>query len=228
MGFREFWKKSWHFIWESDSFLSWIVNIILAFVLIKFIIYPGLGFIMQTGYPIVAVVSGSMEHKAVNPCLENNKNTNECLNFDKDKFTICDKTFKSKQKSSLDFFWDSCGEWYKKNTDITKDDFGNFELKNGFNKGDIMILRGLPPEDIETGDTVVYMSKTAPYPIIHRVVDIKNSENGYTYITKGDHNPGADSPVDESQLIGKAVFRIPFLGWIKIGFVKIINAFVGL
>ena len=55
-------KKTWHFIWEDDSVWSWIVNIILAIVLIKFIIYPGLGLVLGTSYPIVAVVSDSMEH----------------------------------------------------------------------------------------------------------------------------------------------------------------------
>jgi len=55
-------KRFWHFVWEEDSLLSWVVNIVLAFVLIKFIIYPGLGFVVGTQFPIVAVVSGSMEH----------------------------------------------------------------------------------------------------------------------------------------------------------------------
>ena len=55
-------RKAWWFIWEDDSIWSWIANIVLAFVLIKFIVYPGLGLILGTNYPIVAVVSGSMEH----------------------------------------------------------------------------------------------------------------------------------------------------------------------
>ena len=57
------WKKVWHFIWEDNSIWSWIVNIILAFILIKFIVYPGLGLALGTSYPIVAVVSNSMEHE---------------------------------------------------------------------------------------------------------------------------------------------------------------------
>ena len=57
------WQKIWYFIWEDDSVLSWIVNIILAFVLIKFIVYPGLGLVFGTDFPVVAVVSGSMEHE---------------------------------------------------------------------------------------------------------------------------------------------------------------------
>ena len=57
------WKSVWYFIWEDNSLLSWAVNVILAFVIIKFLLYPGLGFIFATTHPIVAVVSGSMEHQ---------------------------------------------------------------------------------------------------------------------------------------------------------------------
>ena len=39
------------------------MNVVLAFVLIKFIIYPGAGLIMGTRLPVVAVVSESMEHQ---------------------------------------------------------------------------------------------------------------------------------------------------------------------
>lgn len=54
--------KIWHFIWEEDSLASWLVNVVLAFVLVKFIVYPALGFLLGTSFPVVAVVSGSMEH----------------------------------------------------------------------------------------------------------------------------------------------------------------------
>ena len=59
---RKILKRVWYFIWEEDSIWSWLVNIILAFVLIKYVVYPGLGFLLGTSHPIVAVVSGSMEH----------------------------------------------------------------------------------------------------------------------------------------------------------------------
>ena len=89
MDFKQFLKKTWHFIWDDDSIWSWIINVILAFVIIKFLVYPGLGFIMQTSYPIVAVVSGSMEHKTTHPCLELDMLTNQCKEFDKKSYVIC-------------------------------------------------------------------------------------------------------------------------------------------
>lgn len=207
-------KKIWWFIWESDSVWSWIVNIILAFIIIKFLVYPGLGFLLQTTHPIVAVVSGSMEHKylgiGLSPCGTSNE-----------------------RWVSLDQYWDECGLWYIKNTNITKEDFIKFDYKNGFNKGDIMVLKGKNPEDIQIGDIVVFNGRRKD-PIIHRIVTKTQEDNTYYFQTKGDHNKGQDpSTISQEEIVGykkyqkcsKAVLRIPLLGYIKIGFVKIINLF---
>src|SRR3989338_8734422 len=133
-------KKTWWFIWEDDSIWSWIVNIILAFVLIKFIVYPGLGLLLGTHYPIVAVVSSSMEHDG---------------NFEN--------------------WWNGQSTWYL-NNDITKENFLTFDFRNGFNKGDIMILYGKKAKDIGIGEVIVFKSGR-PDPIIHRVVK-KADANG--------------------------------------------------
>ena len=60
---KSFWGKVWYLIWYEDSVASWIVNVILAFLIIKFLIYPGLGLLFGTNLPIVAVVSESMQHE---------------------------------------------------------------------------------------------------------------------------------------------------------------------
>lgn len=189
-------KKIWHFIWEDDSIWSWIVNIALAFILIKFIVYPGLGFLLQTSHPVVAVVSESMEHNG---------------NFDE--------------------WWGKADSWYIENS-IGKEDFGNFPLRNGFNKGDIMILKGRGAENIEIGSVIVFWSAKKD-PIIHRIVK-KSQDNGkYRFQTKGDNymtNPAPikslfldETNVGEEQIVGNAIFRIPFLGYVKIWFVDLIN-----
>jgi signal peptidase I len=206
-------KKTWHFIWEDDSIWSWIANIILAFVLIKFIVYPGLGFILSTSYPIVAVVSGSMEHGYLGADIGSCGTTNE-------------------RWVSFDQYWDECGTWYEKNTDITKEEFIKYSFKNGFNKGDIMILKGKQPKDIQIGEIIVFRSKR-PDPIIHRVIK-KWEENGtYYFQTKGDHNKNLirnsyldEIKISENDIIGRAVFRIPLLGYVKIWFVELIKLFM--
>ncbi len=185
-------KKTWHFIWEDDSLLSWIVNIILAFILIKFIVYPGLGFILTTSHPVVAVVSGSMEHNG---------------NFDN--------------------WWQSHEKYYKE-LDISKEDFIKYSFKNGFNKGDIMVLKGVSPEKLEIGNVIVY-TIGGKDPIIHRVVK-KWYNDSYYFQTKGDNVAIVqrfEQEINEKQVIGKALFRIPYLGYIKIWFVELLK-FIGI
>jgi len=192
MGWKRILKKTWHFIWEDNSIWSWIVNVILAFVLIKYIIYPGLGLLLGTSYPIVAVVSESMEHN-----------------------------------SGFDEWFNAQADFYEK-IGISKDNFATFPFKNGFNKGDIMILKGVKPEDVDIGIVIVFKDGK-PDPFIHRVASKWNNK-GYHFQTKGDNNPVSikttyldETDIKEEQLIGKAVFRIPFLGYVKIWFVELLK-----
>ncbi|MFH0936648.1 MAG: signal peptidase I [Candidatus Woesearchaeota archaeon] len=190
MQLKELLKKTWNFIWHDDSLLSWIVNVILAFILVKFIIYPGFGLLLTTNYPIVAVVSGSMEH-----------NTN------------------------FDNWWDLNSQFYE-NIGFTKSQFENLPFHNGFNKGDIMILKGVKPKNIKSGDILVYQLEIYPNPIIHRVIKISQKDFMYTFITKGDNNQAPDPiEIKEQQIknTGKAIIKIPYLGWVKILFTNIIG-----
>jgi hypothetical protein len=58
---RKFFRKIWHFLHE-DSWPSFIATLILAFVIIKFIFFPGLSLITGTDLPLVIVESCSMYH----------------------------------------------------------------------------------------------------------------------------------------------------------------------
>ncbi|MBD3361397.1 signal peptidase I [Candidatus Woesearchaeota archaeon] len=195
MKFKTFLRKTWHFIWEDNSIWSWIVNIILAFILIKFLVYPGLGFVLGTSHPIVAVVSSSMEHP----------------------------------EGSFDDWWNrECGQERQKDiyskSGISKTAFEGFEYKNGFNKGDIMLLRSA--KKVEIGEVIVFMTDKRPEPIIHRVVEVRKNNGDIMYKTKGDNNCGSadfEQTISEEQLIGKSLFKVPLLGWIKIGFVELLK-----
>jgi len=61
MGF-DILKKIWHFLWKEDSWSSWVVSMLVLVIFVKFIFYPVLGIAFGTGFPVVAVLSGSMEH----------------------------------------------------------------------------------------------------------------------------------------------------------------------
>lgn len=58
--------KTWHFLAHEDTWLSFLVDAILVILIGKFLIYPAIGFALGTDYPIVAVVSSSMDHHGMN------------------------------------------------------------------------------------------------------------------------------------------------------------------
>jgi signal peptidase I len=228
-GINKLFKDTWYFIWEDNSIWSWIVNIILAFILIKFIVYPGLGFALYTSHPVVAVVSSSMEHKTVLSCLDREFQLSPVYSCDVEELRMCGNSYEKKTSFSFDRYWEECGGWYKDKA-ISKEQFYEFPFRNGFNKGDIMILRGLNAEDVKNGDVIVFSSIRSD-PIIHRVVS-KTVDGELLFQTKGDNNQASiesnlldETKITEDAIIGKAVFRIPFLGYIKIWFVDILQLF---
>ncbi len=186
-GWRTTLKRAWRFLWYEDSLASWAVNIVLAFIIIKFLLYPGLGLALGTKFPVVAVVSSSMEH----------------------------------HPSDFQGWWGQAQDFYLARN-ITEFDFLAYPFKDGFNKGDIMLLAGVNPADVQKGTIIVYWSGK-PYPIIHRFVGYNEAGNTTYLASKGDNNPGQiiapdlnEQRIPEQAVVGRAVLRIPYLGWIKI------------
>jgi len=125
-------------------------------------------------------------------------------------------------------------QFLKDNFGYSKDFIDSWPIKNGFRPGDVLIIKGIPAEEIKVGDVIVFTYEGQPVPIIHRVVLI---EDNYPY-TKGDHNPVMDpdcklmeEPIEgcwkRTSIKGKAVFWIPFLGIPKLILQSIINLFRG-
>ncbi|MBR9683062.1 signal peptidase I [Candidatus Woesearchaeota archaeon] len=202
-------KKIWQFLWHSDSMWSLFANILIAFILIKFVIYPLIGVVFGTSYPIVAVISESMQHDLSNQ-------------------QLCGEQF-DEFKDSFSNYWQICGPWYE-NQGITQQQFQKFPFPNGFNKGDIVIVWRGKPQSLELGDVLIFQG-SKPQPIIHRIVK-KWSENGrYYFQTKGDHNKDSitgssgETQIGEDRILGKGLLRIPYLGWIKIIFVQAVKPF---
>ena len=95
------------------------------------------------------------------------------------------------------------------------EDTANWSLRNGFTKGDIIVVLG--PKNVEVGDVIIFNGGQSN-PIIHRVIGI-NSDGEYT--TKGDNNLGLlvfEKDIEKDRVLGKAVFRVPAIGWIKLIF----------
>ncbi len=54
--------KLWHFLAHEDSWASFLADALLVILIGKFLLFPGLGIALGTSYPVVAVVSSSMDH----------------------------------------------------------------------------------------------------------------------------------------------------------------------
>jgi signal peptidase I len=246
---KRYWRATVDFLKDDSSALSWIANLIIAFIVIKFILYPLLGFLFGAGLPVVAVVSSSMDHDAIDG-------------------SICGIAV-IEYTDDFDTYWNTCGGWYEQRG-ITKEQFSEYPFRGGFNKGDIMVILGPKRSEPELGDVLVFEAQQQ-YPIIHRIVAITNTSAGPVYATKGDHNPaqiaeyivandyvasrceyqgepspcdgigkpvtsktpGAFALIDETTIpheavIGKAVLRVPWLGWVKIWFTDLLQWAIGL
>ena len=175
---NNFLVRFWQFL-RKDSLASLVVSLILAFIFIKFIFFPGLSLITGSSLPLVIVESCSMYHH-------------------EDGF---EKTFTSPIYEGLG---------------ISLEDTQNWPFQNGFSKGDVMFVTGT--DNIEVGDVIIF-SAGSRYPIIHRVVSL-----GDTYATKGDNYKTnsdqllAEKGIEKSQIMGKAVLKIPAVGWLKLVF----------
>ncbi len=89
-----------------------------------------------------------------------------------------------------------------------------------FYKGDILVLKGMAPEDLQVGDVIVYSVAGRDVPVVHRIVKI-NPDGSFQ--TKGDANSGQlgfEYYISQEDVHGKVLVIIPYLGWVKIGMMQ--------
>lgn len=91
-------------------------------------------------------------------------------------------------------------------------------MRSGIDVGDIVVISEVPIDDIREGDIIQFRTANSTIPTVHRVYNITiNEDDVKLFITKGDANDNPDlDPVLPEQIMGKAVFTIPKLGWIPI------------
>ncbi|MEN9626617.1 MAG: hypothetical protein RL557_945 [archaeon] len=173
---------------------------------------------MGTSLPLAGVESSSMDHQIVTD--------------DGGTLNLCGQAYAKDEVTYLAFdeYWKKCGEWYEQRN-ISKKEFQAFDLKNGFKKGDILVVWGR--FDPQVGDIIIFApnkDSRAPRPIVHRIVAINNN----ILQTKGDHNKEQltaenniyrtdETAIDQEQIIGKVIFKIPYLGWFKIWVMELID-----
>jgi len=107
---------------------------------------------------------------------------------------------------------------------VQPDDGWSHPFARTLQTGDLIIVQGIRAQDIyaapfnesgKSGDILVFrLSSGSEDLIVHRAVGVV-VENGETeFVTRGDGNPGPGpgSPTPPQNVIGKVVFRIPWIG----------------
>jgi len=83
--------------------------------------------------------------------------------------------------------------------------------------GDIVIISDVSTDSIKEGDIIQFKNTNISIPILHRVYKIDEKGDTKLFITKGDANNDPDTdPIISNQIMGKAIFTIPKIGWIPI------------
>lgn len=204
---------------KNSETIAIIVYVFFAFVF-AFLLYSALGFALGTPSPLVIVVSGSMEPvmyrgdivllygtsidglKAKEVTLDESLLSLKPLSSYATAFCV-DKI--SGEKKPCEFFRGT-----------------NARL---FETASIKFFDGTEVFIDKLGDIVVYDSLSAGEPVIHRAVAKIKANDGYYLLTKGDSvlNPLVDqqagiapTAIVSKQLKGKAIFRLPLLGYVKL------------
>jgi hypothetical protein len=113
-------------------------------------------------------------------------------------------------------------QFLQENYGYSEEEVNSWPIKDGFFKGDVLVIKGVVGEDLEVGDVIVYSIQGQGTPIVHRIVDIENGN----IITKGDHNPTQD-PWELNKIHGEAMIVVPYLGWPKLILTKIMGGIAG-
>ena len=78
--------------------------------------------------------------------------------------------------------------------------------------GDVAIKKKCNANDVNVGDIIEYQMEG--YTVIHRIIEKKQKNGDYYFVTKGDNNRKPDKDeVREEQLIGKLIFKIRYIGY---------------
>lgn len=182
-------KKFWNFIWNGDSLLSWITFILVVFVFIRFIFFPGMMLITGSSLPLAIVESCSMYHD--------------------DKFDVWWEKrgdwYENRGISKEQFESFSLENGFNK---------GDIFLIVGVEKEDIELGDTIIFQS-SSGRPIIH--RVVNLDPLETKGDNNNAQ--FSLNQNGFVNPERidETNINENQLIGKATFvRIPYLGWVKL------------
>jgi signal peptidase I len=197
MNFINIFRRFWHFLWRDDSWSSWIVSLVILVLFVKFVFYPGLGFIFGTGFPVVAVLSESMEH---------NSFFDDWWNENHDWY--------SERNFTQDMFKD-----YKLHNGFNK---GDIIILLGVSADEVKLGDIIVYNDYIHIYPIIHRVVDIKVNITENRKSYKFQTKGDNNFRRPDL-----FYVNEEQVLGRAFLRVPLLGWVKIWATDIFNFVVG-
>ena len=92
----------------------------------------------------------------------------------------------------------------------------SYSMYPALNRGDLILVKGVAPEDIKVGTVIVFRHLTGL--AVHRVVRM----DGQTITTRGDANSTEDSPITYDDVVGRVpaigdrLVKIPLIGRVSL------------
>ena len=104
-------------------------------------------------------------------------------------------------------------------------------MEPAISTGDLVYVKSTKPENVKEGDVITFSIDNETVAT-HRVVEVINKNENYSFRTKGDANQVEDNKLVTSQnLVGKVLFHIPKFGLIldkiRTGTGRIISIAIG-
>ncbi len=81
-------------------------------------------------------------------------------------------------------------------------------------KGDLVTITHVPNSNLAVGDVVTFINpRNNKVTVTHRIVETPSVANGHKFITKGDANPIADTPIVPEAILGEVNLSLPLAGY---------------
>lgn len=83
-----------------------------------------------------------------------------------------------------------------------------------YNVNDVLAIKEVDHDELQVGDDITYLGERRDVNgkiVTHRIIDIKTIDGKKTYITKGINNITEDPSIEDDQIYGKVMGKIPIV-----------------
>jgi signal peptidase I len=181
----EYLKKFWDYL-KSDSWHSWLVSLLLLYLIIRLIFFPIMSALTGSPLPLVIVESCSMYHsESFDGWWQANSYWYEPRDISKIEFTK-----------------------YSMLNGLNKGDIILIVKEDNYQKGDIIVYKP-NSEALSTNPVIHRVVGVNP-------VETKGDNNYAQLVLSNNVYKIDETNVPKEKILGKAVFKIPLAGWFKL------------